>query len=181
MRIIAGSLGGRLFDSPHGHRTHPMSDKIRGALFSTLGDLHGLTVLDAFSGSGALGFEAISRGAAAVVAIENDRLAQRTIQENIRKLGLQKGMTLFRGGAGTWIESHSNSFFDIVLLDPPYDDLQRSVVARLARHTNKDGTLITSWPGSENLPGFEGFELVKQKSYGDAQLGYYKKIKTDDK
>ena len=64
MRIIAGSLGGRVFKAPSGHRTHPMSEKIRGAIFNALGDISDLTVLDAFTGSGALCFEAVSRGVA---------------------------------------------------------------------------------------------------------------------
>jgi 16S rRNA (guanine(966)-N(2))-methyltransferase RsmD len=76
MRIIAGTLGGRTFESPHGRRTHPMSDKVRGSLFNTLGDIDGLTILDAFAGSGALAFEAISRGAEHVLAIEIDNRAQ---------------------------------------------------------------------------------------------------------
>ena len=74
MRVIAGRLGGRLFDSPHTRRTHPMSDKARGALFNMLGDIEGMHVLDPFAGTGALSFEAISRGAASALAIAS-RLA----------------------------------------------------------------------------------------------------------
>jgi 16S rRNA (guanine966-N2)-methyltransferase len=83
MRIIAGRLGGRHFASPQGRRTHPMSDKMRGALFNALGDIDGLSVLDAFAGSGALAFEAVSRGAGHAVAIDVDKSAQRAIAENI--------------------------------------------------------------------------------------------------
>ena len=72
MRIIAGYLGGRQFNSPRSNRTHPMSDKARGGLFNALGDISGLTVLDAFAGSGALSFEAISRGAESVIAVDID-------------------------------------------------------------------------------------------------------------
>jgi 16S rRNA (guanine966-N2)-methyltransferase len=72
VRIIAGSLKGRTFSEPHGHRTHPMSEKVRGALFNALGDIEGLTFLDAFAGSGALSFEAASRGAKSVIAIDKD-------------------------------------------------------------------------------------------------------------
>src|SRR5438445_6894886 len=103
MRIIAGRLGGRQFASPRGHRTHPMSDKMRGALFNALGDLSGLTVLDAFAGSGALAFEAVSRGAQHVVAIDVDKSAQRTIAKNITALGLADRVKLVRASAGAWL------------------------------------------------------------------------------
>src|SRR4051812_43097697 len=100
MRIIAGTMGGRTFSSPHGHRTHPMSDKMRGALFNTLGDIGGLTILDAFAGSGALSFEAVSRGARHATAIDSDRSAQQTITENIRSLSLNKHVKLIKASAG---------------------------------------------------------------------------------
>ncbi len=70
MRVIAGWLGGQNFDSPKSNRVHPMSDKMRGAIFGVLGDIKGLTVLDAFSGSGALAIESISRGAKSAIAID---------------------------------------------------------------------------------------------------------------
>ena len=83
MRVIAGRLRGRQFKSPPGRRSHPMSEKMRGALFNVLGDIEGLTLLDAFSGSGAISFEAISRGARSVQAVEKAVLAYRTICKNI--------------------------------------------------------------------------------------------------
>jgi len=70
VRIIAGYLSGRQFNSPRSNRTHPMSDKARGGLFNSLGDISGLSLLDAFAGSGALSFEAISRGTASSVAVD---------------------------------------------------------------------------------------------------------------
>ena len=80
MRVIAGRLGGRNFDSPKTQRTHPMSDKVRGALFNALGDLGGLTVLDAFAGSGACSLEAASRGATEVLAIDINPLQNPYLQ-----------------------------------------------------------------------------------------------------
>lgn len=106
MRVIAGTLGGRLFASPNGHRTHPMSDKMRGALFNILGDISGLRVLDAFAGSGALSFEAISRGAAVVVAIERDRRAQQTIVENVDSLGIADEIQVVRANAKAWLRKN---------------------------------------------------------------------------
>src|SRR6185312_1690039 len=102
LRVVAGALGGRVFDSPDGHRTHPMSERVRGGLFNALGDIENLTVLDAFAGSGALGFEAISRGAASVLAVEIDKRAQDAISRNIRTLGLAKQMKLVRANCSSW-------------------------------------------------------------------------------
>lgn len=175
MRIITGSLGGRSFSSPHSHRTHPMSDKIRGALFNTLGDIDGLTVLDAFAGSGALSFEAISRGAARAIAIENDKPAQRTILENAKALDLTQQVKLVSTTAGGWLDANPDARFDLVLLDPPYDDVQLHTVQRLAQAVAEDGLLVLSWPGDQELPDFEDFTRVLQRSYGDAQLAYYRR------
>src|SRR5881392_748421 len=102
MRIIAGKLKGRQFQTPHGHRTHPMSDKARGALFNVLGDIEGLTFLDAFAGSGALAFEAVSRGAKSIVAIERDRPAHSVIERNIKELGLSGQVKGVKANAGGW-------------------------------------------------------------------------------
>lgn len=175
MRIIAGKLGGRSFNSPHSHRTHPMSDKIRGALFNTLGDIDNLTVLDAFAGSGALCFEAISRGALSAVAIENDRPAQRAIVENIKALDLEKQVRLVSTTAKTWLDANPDARFDLVLLDPPYDDVQLGTVQHLASAVAEDGLLVLSWPGDQELPDFDGFSCVLQRGYGDAQLAYYRR------
>ena len=102
MRIIAGKLGGRMFESPHSARTHPMSEKMRGALFNSLGDISGLAVLDAFAGTGACGFEAISRGAGSVLAIEHDTDAFKTIMRNIESLGLEEEVQAVRGRVNGW-------------------------------------------------------------------------------
>lgn len=174
MRVIAGELGGRLFEAPQGHVTHPMAERVRGALFNSLGDLSGKTVLDAFAGTGALGFEAISRGAKRAVLIEKDRRAQQTIMQNIQQLGLEDRVVLVRAGAHTWSETHTDELFDIVLCDPPYDKMQLSTVSDLVRHVNKNGLMVLSYPGRESAPTVNGVVVVdKSKSYGDAALAFY--------
>ncbi|MGF7228849.1 MAG: RsmD family RNA methyltransferase [Candidatus Saccharibacteria bacterium] len=175
MRVIAGTLGGRTFDSPHNARTHPMSDKIRGALFNTLGDIEDLTVLDAFAGSGALCFEAISRGAQHAYAIENDKSAQRAIAANITALGLADQVTLAATSASSWLAANLDQQFDIVLLDPPYDNVQPELIQQLAATVKPDGIMVLSWPGDQTLPSFGQFGLVMSRSYGDAQLAYYQR------
>lgn len=176
MRVIAGRLGGRLFNSPHTHRTHPMSDKARGALFNVLGDISGMSVLDAFAGTGALCFEAISRGAASALAIESDKVAQRTIAENIELLQLGDQVSLVRVAAGPWLYRNAQRKFDLVLCDPPYNDPQFHTLDRLAKRVNPDGLLVLSWPASEEIPKFDKLEQVEQRGYGDMQLVFYRRI-----
>lgn len=173
MRIIAGSLGGRQFDSPKKASVHPMSEKVRGAIFNALGDIGGLTVLDAFAGSAALSFEAASRGASEVLAIERDKSAQKTITENIKKLGLADRIKLINAGAGAWLET-SELRFDIVLLDPPYDNLQPELLKNLA---NRSGNIVVfSLPPTAEFTLGDNFKLVSSKSYGDATLTYYRRL-----
>ncbi len=175
MRVIAGSLGGRSFTSPHGHRTHPMSDKMRGAIFGVLGDIKGLTVLDAFAGSGALSFEAISRGAKHAVAIEVDKPAHAVIQDNIQSLGLEGRVKAVRAFAGAWSTRNQAQLFDLVLLDPPWDDLPYRDLKKMPRHVAAGGILVLSWPGKMEPLKVEGFESVQGKQYGDGQLVFYRK------
>lgn len=152
-----------------------MSDKMRGALFNMLGDIDDYTVLDAFSGTGALAFEAISRGAASALAIEQDRNAQRTLAENIDLLGLGSQVRLIKAGAGSWLR-RSRESFDLILLDPPYDDLQYDLIESLASVCKVGGRLVLSWPGKQEiLPRFGKFELLSNKSYGDGSLRVYER------
>ncbi len=175
MRIIAGKLGGRNFDAPRGHRTHPMGDKIRGALFNILGDISGLTVLDAFAGSGALSFEAISRGAASALAIEIDKEAFETIQRNIITLGLDPEVIVMRKNVAGWSRNNQDKQFDIVLADPPYNDIRPTLLQKLMPQVKPGGLLVLSWPGGEPVRPFNGVEVVSAKAYGDAQLVFYRR------
>lgn len=175
MRIIAGRLGGHPFVSPSGHRTHPMSDKSRGALFNALGDIEGLTVLDAFAGSGALSFEAISRGAKHAITIERDRSAQITIAANIKSLGLGRSVKLIKANAAGWLTT-SDETFDLVLIDPPFDDLQPNLLVRLAARTHAGGLAVLSLPPDAEIAlPTEEFERITAKRYGDNQLVFYRK------
>lgn len=175
MRIIAGSLGGRQFASPHGNRTHPMSDKIRGALFNALGDITGLCVLDAFAGTGALSFEAISRGASQAVVIDIDKNAQRTLSENVKTLGLQSQVQVIKASASAWLSTTDESF-DLVFCDPPYDDLQINTLQKLAEQVKTGGILVLSLPPGHELAFGSEFEHLQTKQYGDATLVFYRRI-----
>lgn len=176
MRVIAGQLGGRQFEAPKGHRTHPMSDKMRGSLFNVLGDIGGLTVLDTFAGSGALSIEALSRGAAHATLIDSSRQAIDVIRQNLAILGLSSKSKAIRAGASGWSANNPEAKFDLVLCDPPYDKLQINLVQTLSRHLNDSGLLVLSWPGKLVFPEITGHEMIKNPSFGDAQLVFYRKI-----
>ena len=176
MRVIAGELGGRFFAGPDSPVTHPMAERVRGAMFNALGDIEGLTVLDAFAGSGALAFEAISRGAASAIVVERDKRAQRILAENIKTLGLEGRIKLIRTGISSWLDTNQDAQFDLVLCDPPYHDLQLSTVSKLTSHVKQNGLMVLSYPGRESAPTVNGVVVVdKSKSYGDAALAYYRK------
>lgn len=176
MRIIAGRLKGRILHEPHGHKSHPMSEKVRGALFNALVDIEGLALLDAFAGSGALAFEAASRGASYVVAVDQDRSAHSVIERNAKDLKLGDVVKVVRANVGGWSIHNMEKKFDIVLLDPPYGDLQTDLLQRLIkRHVKKHGLAVLSYPGNTTPPDFEQTEVVTQKNYGDAQLVFYRK------
>jgi 16S rRNA (guanine(966)-N(2))-methyltransferase RsmD len=152
-----------------------MGDKIRGALFSVLGDIKGLTVADLYSGSGALGIEAISRGAKSVVAIEADKVAYATIIKNIQELGLEDVLTTHKMYVHSWL-NRTNNQYDIVLADPPYDDLQYKTLDKLHQVVKKDGILVYSLPPNARLILPDTCQKLSEKNYGDSTLVFYRKI-----
>lgn len=175
LRIIAGSYGGRLIQAPVGFTTHPMSERMRGALFNKLGDISGETVLDAFAGSGALGFEAVSRGAASAVSIERDRKAQRIIRENIELLRASRKIQLVKANCRSWSGANKDRLFDIIFCDPPYNDIKLSTISLLTRHMKPDSLMVLSHPGRESAPTVNGVVVVDKSTYGDAALAFYRK------
>jgi len=174
MRVIAGSLGGRFFESPHGHRTHPMSEKIRGAIFGVLGDVEGLSVLDCFAGSGALAIEAISRGAANAVCVEVDKGAASIIAKNAEVLGIDEQVRVVRAYYNAWSTRHQVELFDLVFADPPFDNIPWRDMKFLYRHVKPTGLMILNWPGKGDWPALEGLTMIENRSYGDAQLVFYR-------
>lgn len=177
VRIIAGLYGGRKLDAPRGRTTHPMGERVRSALFNTLiHRLPGAEVLDAYAGTGALGFEALSRGAHAVTAIEHDRLAQKIITSNQALLGIDDDhYQLFRGRVSSYISSHPEVRYDIIFVDPPYYEFNQhlSTVERLFRLLKPSGLMVLSKPDKcEDLVLPSGIVVVDNRSYGEAHLVY---------
>src|SRR5688572_29309696 len=97
VRLISGKFGGRKIQAPDNSRTHPMSERVRNALFNSIGsEVQAAKVLDVFAGTGAVGLEALSRGANSVVFVEKDRLAQKTLTQNIQLLGVENTTEIIR-------------------------------------------------------------------------------------
>lgn len=125
MRVIAGTFGGRRIEVPAGRGTRPTADRVREALFSALGPLDGETVLDLFAGSGALGIEALSRGAATADFVERDRRALGVLRANLTSLGLGPPQAVVRPGEALAAVEHASrrgAAYSLVFLDPPYAD-----------------------------------------------------------
>lgn len=176
MRIVSGMLGGRTIEAPKGHRTHPMGDKIRGALFNALGDVEGLSVLDAFCGSGALAIEAISRGAHSAIAIDTDKAAALTAVQNMKALGIDRWVKVIRANVSSWSDHNPATRFDLVIADPPYDAVHLPTLQKVATHCAHSGLYVLSLPPAAVLPDLPGFELLTCKTYGDARLYFYRRI-----
>jgi len=116
VRVIAGELGGRQLLAPRGWKVRPTPERVREAIFSALGDITGLRVLDLYCGTGALAIEALSRGAARATLVDRDT---RPAAGNVRYLGLTERTELIRGEASSWLGEGSEKF-DLVFADPPY-------------------------------------------------------------
>lgn len=175
LRVVAGEFGGRFFESPETTTTHPMSERVRGALFNSLGDIAGQTVLEPFAGSGALSFEALSRGAKSALLLERDKRAQATIARNIEALGLSKNAKLVKANCRMWSETNQDAQFDLLLVDPPYHDMQLSTVTLLIRHLKPNGLMVLSYQGRGSAPTVNGVVVVDTRLYGDAALAFYRK------
>ena len=135
MRVIAGSRKGHKLAAPHGLDTRPTSDRVRENIFNVIGPVDGARVLDLFAGSGALGIEALSRGAASAVFVEHDPDALRTIERNLDHLRLTGAARVVRGDVLRTIaqEATAGAKYDLVLVDPPYAMLNE-IQLRLALH-----------------------------------------------
>ncbi|MFZ2544607.1 MAG: 16S rRNA (guanine(966)-N(2))-methyltransferase RsmD [Candidatus Saccharimonadales bacterium] len=176
VRIISGTYGGRIIGASDGHKTHPMGERIRNALFNSLHDaVKGATVLDAFAGTGAIGIEAISRGAESAVFIERDRIAQKVIDENIKLLGIDDRAKIVKAPVASWIDTYDGDFFDIIFADPPYHDVQFSTVTKLMGLLKPSALMVLSHPGRDECPTKTGVVVVDNRSYGDATLTLFRR------
>lgn len=182
LRIIAGRFGSRLISADVGRATHPMGDRVRSALFARLlshRSIDGARVLDAFAGTGALGLEALSRGAGLVTFIERDRVALRVLRSNVELLGVSGQVTVVSVPVKTWLDTRDQSdLYDIILADPPYNYPQLKTVSRLVEALQPGGLMILSYPGRLRVPYQPiGVVVVDDfRSYGEATLAVFRKL-----
>ncbi len=175
MRVIAGSRKGHTIAAPRGFETRPTSDRVRENVFNLVGPLDGASVLDLYAGSGALGIEALSRGAARAVFVERDPEAVRTIERNLDALRLT-GARVVHGDAVATLsrEAAAGRKYDLVLVDPPYD-MATNLQPQLARHLPsvlaEDGLLVleTDARVEPELP----LPLRTSRKYGSTRITLY--------
>jgi 16S rRNA (guanine966-N2)-methyltransferase len=180
MRVIAGELGGRRLHAPPGERTRPTSDRVREALFMALGPMEGMRVVDLYAGSGALGIEALSRGAARADLVETDRRARAAIARNVAELGLEDRVHVwpFRLPGGLARLGGVLARASVVFADPPYGGHEaRAALAALGR----DGVLppgtrvVLEAHGKDELPAREGtLARERERRYGETVVHVYR-------
>jgi 16S rRNA (guanine966-N2)-methyltransferase len=177
VRIIAGSRKGHTIYAPPGRDTRPTSDRVRENTFNLIGPVDGASVLDLFAGSGALGLEALSRGATSAVFVESDRAAVRVIERNLDKLRLSGATVLQRDAMQALAaESAAHRKYDLVLVDPPYDryeDMQPTLARYLPNLLADDGVLVleTDARTEPELP----LELRTSRKYGSARVTLFER------
>jgi 16S rRNA (guanine966-N2)-methyltransferase len=175
VRVIAGRIGGRLLQAPRGRdTTRPTSDRVKEAIFSMLDTVQDAKVLDLFAGTGALGIEALSRGAQRAVFVERDRAALKALSANLGALGLQASEAEVRRGevlgALRSARKHSETY-DLVLIDPPYrraGDLGGELSLALAPLLKPQARVVVE--SDRRAPLQLPWEIEKERRYGDTTI-----------
>jgi 16S rRNA (guanine966-N2)-methyltransferase len=173
MRVIAGAYKGRPLKAPPGRATRPTSDRVREALFSILGDVGGLHVLDLYAGSGALGIEALSRGAAEAVFVESSRRAAEVIRANLRAVG-DPPATIRTEDALAHLARDVGPY-DLVFADPPYSSAPRlgERLSELLPRVLHD-TSLTVTESDKRAPLELALPLVDERVYGDTRIAIHR-------
>ena len=175
MRVIAGSLKGRRLEAPSWDGLRPTSDKLRETLFNILAPrIAGARVLDGYAGTGAVGIEAISRGAAHVTFVERDRRAQALIAGNLAHCGVADGYVIIRASVGRAIDDLRAESFDIMIFDPPYDEQPDNHLASAGALLSTGGVLVLEHARRRPAPDRVG-PLVRSREVtsGDSGLAFY--------
>jgi 16S rRNA (guanine966-N2)-methyltransferase len=177
VRIIGGTHRGRRIIAPRGQDTRPTGDRVREALFNLVGPVEDASVLDLYAGSGALGLEALSRGARLCAFVENDPEACRVIKRNLETLGLTGALVVQRDAVNFLRgERASGTQYELVLVDPPYErwGALEPVLAELLPGIVSDSGLVVLETGARTEPVLP-LDLVRTRRYGSARLTVFAK------
>lgn len=176
MRVVAGTLRGRPILAPEGDTTRPTTDRTREAMFNaltSLGVLEGAQVVDLFAGSGALGIEALSRGAEHCTFVERDRAALAIIRQNVAALNIQKRVTVVGGEVVARLKQLGA--FDVALVDPPYDfDKWSEILSALGQIITETGLVVAE--SGAPLGSQPGWEIRREKRYGRTWVTFFEKV-----
>ena len=172
MRVIAGSLKGRHLKAPSWPGLRPSSDKLRETLFNVLAPrVAGARVLDGYAGTGAIGIEALSRGAASATFVDRDRRARALIEENLERCRVPRGCAIIRS---SFDRLDLIAPFDLVLLDPPYDHQPAAVIAMIADLVAPEGLLVIEHTKRSAAPETAAtLARTRQIASGDSMLSFY--------
>ena len=177
MRIVGGSLGGRVLRAPAGRDTRPTSEKVREALFNILGSVEGDHVLDLFAGSGALGIEALSRGAAHVTFVDGGKPALTAVRANLAQLGIGDRAEVIAGDAvAAAARLVPKQPWRVVFVDPPYASelAQKSVLALPLERLAPDAVVVIEHDRRNAPPDALGSLLrTDQRRYGDTMISFF--------
>jgi 16S rRNA (guanine966-N2)-methyltransferase len=180
-RIVAGQFGGRRLEAPPGQHTRPTSDRVREALFSSLDTityLHGAAFLDLYAGSGAIGLEALSRGAGTVMLVEADARAARTARENVKALGAGAAVRLTTAKVGHFLATAPPTAYDVVFADPPYSAADAEITAMLEQLVGRGWlaggatVVVERSTRSPDLAWVKGITPIRRRQYGETTLWY---------
>jgi 16S rRNA (guanine966-N2)-methyltransferase len=179
MRIVSGTYRGRALVAPKGHSTRPTADRTRQALFNVLEHaswspgVRGCRVLDLFAGSGALGLEAMSRGARFCLSVDVDDEARTVIERNVSSLGLAADVAIRRADAARLGPRAESAPFDLAFLDPPYGaGMSEPALAELARHNwlAPEATIVVERGAGEASLAAAGYEVLDRRDWGAARV-----------
>ena len=181
MRVIAGQFKGRRLKAPSWDGLRPTSDKLRETLFNILSSrVEGARVLDGFAGTGAVGIEALSRGAAHVTFIECDRRASALIESNLALCGVKRGYTIECDDVASVLRrARRDAACDLVLLDPPYDidpDTVTQVLEVAAGRVTADGLLVLERASRRDLEVPDTLKRVREVTSGDSTLTFFNRV-----
>ena len=178
MRIISGKYGGRKLVAPKSAGTRPVTEMTRNAICNVLADrLDSAVVLDLFAGSGALGLEALSRGACRAVFVDAASAAVVAIRDNVQSLALESDTKIIKQSVESYLEaSVGEANYDIIFFDPPYDEFSTDLAQKATDQLKPDGVLVISTSKKAQIPGTIGqLSQAQNKIYGDTQIAYFLK------